>query len=363
MEHGRIAEVGEGTPTGMDRRTTLDVGENYVLPGFWDIHSHGAGGRDVCDGLPDSLEHIARHKRAEGVTTWLPTTTSSPWELLLETLRRGCGGADFPCRTPGFHVEGPFLNPTMAGAQNPAHLLVPDRIRTEQLLAAGQIAILSLAPELDGALDLIRHVTRRGIVCSGAHTDATCPQLTSAVSAGLKHLTHFGNAMRGLHHREIGVLGAGLLLDSLCLELICDGHHLSDDMLALLFRMVPVERLMLITDSMSASWLGDGPALLGGLEIEVASGRAVLRGTDTLAGSTLRYDEGFRRALRVSGLPPEQLVKATSWNQARSLGIHGFGKLEPGFTADLVWMDPDWNLSGTLLAGQFHSNPEASPVP
>src|SRR5690606_7506604 len=255
-------------------------------------------------------------------------------------------------RTPGLHVEGPFINREKAGAQNPEFVRLPDAGELERIHDIAPALVVSLAPEMEGALELIRKAAGLGITSSAAHTCATAADIAAAKKAGLKHLTHFGNAMTPLHHREIGVVGAGLADDFLKLELICDGIHLCPDMLRLIFRLVPIERILMITASMAASWIGNGECLLGGLEVVVKDNVARLKHGGALAGSALLFNEGVRNVAEITGLPLDQIVKATSWNQAQSLGLEGVGKLEPGFLADLVILNDDFSVWQTDVGGE-----------
>ncbi len=355
LDHERIAAVipAGGLLPAADE--SMDAGGRVVMPGFFDIHSHGADGHDVCDNSLDAVRHIAKCKLREGVTTWLPTTLTQPADKLRQIAACCAGYMANPefCRAPGLHVEGPYINPRNAGAQNPEFVRAPDVRELCGLLGIAPIRILSLAPEMDGALELIRHASGLGIVVSAAHTSATAGCIRDAIGAGLRHLTHFGNAMTPLHHREIGVMGSGLLEDSLNLEFIGDGIHLCPDMLRLMFKVVSVDRLMLITDSIAASWIGEGEVRLGGLDVSVSHGKAVLKRGGALAGSALRFNEGLQLIAEVTRQPLHQLVKTTSWNQAQSLGLEGFGKLEPGFMADLVILDPDFSVWKTLVGGRI----------
>ncbi|WAC21405.1 N-acetylglucosamine-6-phosphate deacetylase [Luteolibacter sp. SL250] len=352
VEGGRIVSVHAAGET-VDADEIFDAGGRIIMPGFIDIHSHGAEGADVCDGEAEAVRHIARTKLREGVTTWLPTTLTQPADRLKDILGAcalvmGEGGL---CRMPGIHLEGPFINAAKAGAQNPEYVRPPDEAELRALHAIAPLRILSLAPEMPGALDLIRVARSLGITCSAAHTAATCREIMEAKSCGLSHLTHFGNAMTPLHHREIGVVGAGLLDDALMLELICDGVHLSTDMLSLMFHRVSIDRLMLITDSVAASWMPDGRMRLGGLDAEIRD-QVVRLGDGTLAGSTLKFNDGVARVRDLTGLPLAEISRMTSWNQARSLGLEGLGKLERGFHADLVMLERDFSVSGVWVAGQ-----------
>lgn len=354
LENGRIVSVtGPGEP--LPAADLVIAGDGRIaMPGFFDIHSHGADGHDLCDNSLDAIHHVARRKLQEGVTTWLPTTLTQA-QAKLEAIAGICAeymAAPKFCRVPGLHVEGPFINPKNVGAQNPGFVRVPDFAELERLHGIARVLIVSLAPELPGALDLIRAAAALGITSSAAHTSATAAEIAAAKDAGLAHLTHFGNAMTPLHHREIGVVGMGLLDDSLKLELVCDTVHLCPDMLKLIFKLVPAGRLMLVTDSTAASWIGEGEVTLGGLAVTVKAGVARLKVGGALAGSVLRYNEGVRNVAEITGLPLHQLVKATSWNQARSLGLAGFGKLETGFHADIVLLNPDFSVWKTFVGGE-----------
>lgn len=347
IEEGKITEVANHTSG------DLDLGGKMLLPGFIDIHSHGADGADVCDASLEGLEHIAQTKLKEGVTTWLPTTLTQPQDKLIEIVRTIGDWADSaPLHVPGIHLEGPFINREQAGAQNPEFVRPPDLNELRELHQIFPALIVSLAPELPGALNIIREASGMGITPSAAHTKADYATIVAAAGHGLRHLTHFGNAMTGLHHREIGVVGAGLLDDSLHLELIADGIHLAPEMLELIFARVPRENIMLITDSVSSSWQADGDTSLGGLEVVIKDGIARLKSNGALAGSTLRYNRGLKLIHEITGEALSEIVATTSWNQATSLGLPNVGKIETGFNADLVVLDGNFEVDRTFVGGQ-----------
>lgn len=354
IEDGKISQVlTAGEKPLADE--VIDGGGRILMPGFFDIHCHGADRCDVCDDDLEGIRHIAKRKLQEGVTTWLPTTLTQPKEKLqsiVGTVAEYAANPEFT-RCPGLHIEGPFINVSKAGAQNPEFVREPDFSEIEALHAIAPALIVSVAPDVNGAVEFIAQATKVGITTSAAHTAATCEQILAAKDAGLTHLTHFGNAMTPLHHREIGVVGTGLLDDDLMIELICDTIHLCPDMLKLMFKRVSIDRLMMITDSMAASWIDKGEVMLGGLEVVVENDTARLKEGGALAGSALRYNLGVKNVAEITELPLDQLVKATSWNQARSLGLEGFGKIEAGYHADLVLLNPDFSVHQTLVAGEI----------
>ncbi|MFN0125204.1 MAG: N-acetylglucosamine-6-phosphate deacetylase [Verrucomicrobiales bacterium] len=332
---------------------TLDAGGGWLLPGFVDIHTHGAMGADVCDGTLESIRTIARAKLSEGVTTFFPTTLTLPHDQLADAARAVAAyreNMEF-AHAPALHIEGPFLNPKFIGAQNPAYVRPPDAAEIEVLRALAPVGIVSVATELPGGVEFVRAMTAAGITSSLAHTAATREEFLAAKEAGLTHLTHFCCQQSPLHHRALGVVGSGLLDDDVRLELICDTVHLNPDMIRLIFKLKPLRQLMLITDSMAASGLGDGVFELGGLKVTVTGGVARLA-PETLAGSTLRYVDGLKHVAGITGLPLSGLVATTSWNQAQSLGLDGIGKIEPGFRADLVLLDPDFGVRSVWVAGE-----------
>jgi N-acetylglucosamine-6-phosphate deacetylase len=351
IEDGMIAMVGAESVAADEM---IDGTGLLAVPGLFDIHCHGADGADVCDNSLDAVRHIARKKLAEGVTTWLPTTLTQPRETLCEIVGKVAQyrAQQDLTRCPGLHIEGPFINKEKAGAQNPEFVRLPDWEELRGLHEIAPARIVSLAPEMPGAGELIAMATKAGIVCSAAHTSATYAQLAEGIAAGLKHLTHFGNAMTPLHHREIGVVGGGLYDPRVNIELICDTIHLCPDILKLIFTVVPIERLMMITDSVAASWIGNGTMQLGGLDVVIENHVARLKVGGALAGSTLLANEGLRNVVEVTGLPIEKVIQATSWNQAQSLGLAGFGKIEARYHADITLLREDFSVARTIVGGE-----------
>ena len=348
---GLIAGIGEGG-SGESSGSCYDADGSYAVPGFIDIHTHGVNGCDLSDGTFESVRTISETKLREGVTTYLPTTLTLPPENLKDmasAVAEYRKNEEF-ARTPSMHIEGPYISPNCLGAQNGEYVRLPD---VDEILALNDIApvgVVSLAVEMDGAIDFIGEMKKHGITTSGAHSAATYAQFCESREVGLTHLTHYCNQMTPLHHREVGLVGAALLDDEVMTEMICDKIHLCPDMIQLAFKHRPLETIMLITDSMAASWLGDGEYDIGGMQVRVKEGQARLE-AGNLAGSTLRYNEGLKNVSEITGLPLNQLIATTAANQARSLGLADRGRLEAGLLADIVILDEDFEVKAVFVGG------------
>jgi len=239
-----------------------------------------------------------------------------------------------------------------AGAQDPQHFRKADIDELRHLNSIAPIILCSLAPCQPQSSEFIKQATELGIATSAAHTTANTDQIKTAKAAGLRHLTHFGNAMSALHHRDIGTVGTGLLDDDLLLEFIPDAIHLSPDFLELLFKIKPIHKLILITDSMAGSWVGNGNCVLGDLPVTVKDNIAKIKNSETLAGSTLRYNHGLKNIKRITSLPLTDLIKTTSLNQALSLGLKNLGHIKTNFIADITIQDKEFNTIQTYLNGK-----------
>ncbi len=354
IENGRIVsliEDGQPLPTA-DK--TIDAQGNMLMPGFIDIHSHGAGGCDVCDCKVESLRTIADCKMKEGVTSWLPTTLTLGTNTLADVARCVAKYAQSPngSKTPGIHLEGPYINPKQCGAQNPAFVRPADIDEVQMLADIYPVALITMAPEMPGALEFIAQASAAGITCSAGHSAASHEVFLSAKAQGLKHLTHFCNQMSPQHHREIGLVGSGMVDPDIKIELLCDTIHLCEDMQKLTFTNKCISQLLMVTDSLACSWMPDGPGDLGGLPIIVKDGVARLE-SGNLAGSTLHFAKGIQNVARITGLPLSEIVRTSSYNQAQSLGLKKLGKIAPGYIADMVLLDADFNTLQTYIDGEL----------
>jgi N-acetylglucosamine-6-phosphate deacetylase len=355
---GKILSVGTRKVSEKGATTIVDAGGQYVMPGFIDVHTHGALTYDFCDADPQAVFKLAEAKLAEGVTTVLPTTlTVSHDELLVaagNAKKYVDAGSPF-AKIPGIHLEGPFINVKCCGAQNPKFVRRPSIAEVKAIAKIFPVSLISYAPETEGGAKFAKDCLKAGIVPSCGHTGAKLAELMPAYRNGLRHMTHFCNQMTPLHHREIGMVGAGFLIEDLNTEVICDKIHLCPDMLRLVFTRRNLAHVQIITDSLRCSHCKDGYAFeMGGLKVLLKDGEARLVEGGNLAGSTLWMGMGLKNVHDVTGLPLKDLVRTTSWNQAIELGWGDrLGKIEKGFTADLVVLNPrSWKPSAVFVDGE-----------
>lgn len=353
----RIAAVGRGpVDAGVH-----DLGGGWLLPGFIDLHVHGGGGHDVTRSGEDMAAAVAFH-RTHGTTRTLVSLVTAPLAALVEQLGWAAalagkgGGPDG--HVVGSHLEGPFLSEARCGAQNAAYLIDPSPDAVGRLLAAAgdQLRSVTLAPELPGSRELVRTLTQRRIVAAVGHTDATYDQAAAAFTAGATLATHLFNGMRPVHHRDPGPVLAALDAGAAC-EVINDGIHVHPAVLRLVAGRDPAQ-LVLVTDAIDAAGMGDGEYLLGGQSVTVRDGRAELRDSGSLAGSTLTMDAALRRAVLAAGLPIETAAAAAAANPARVLGIDDrCGAIAAGLDADLVHLDDELRLRAVMAGGEWAVRP------
>lgn len=345
--------------------TALAREEDTLTCAFFDIHTHGAMGHDVMSASPAELREIQRFLALRGVAQYLPTTVTASVDSTLHALESLANAIEaepqpLQAHPRGIHLEGPFLSHAKRGVHPENLLLTPsielfDRF---QQAARGHISLMTIAPELSGALDLILYATSMGVRCSLGHTNAVAVEAYAAVDAGASSATHTFNAMRALDHREPGVLGVALDSDHLYAELICDGVHVAPELVRLWFNSKGLERAILITDAMSAAGMPDGRYKLGHLDVDVADGRAFLagdlaRGAYTLAGSVLTMDRAVTNFCQFTGATVGDATRLASHNPAAMLGRPELTRLAPGSPANLNRFDRGGRLIATYLQGEL----------
>ncbi|MBR5339212.1 MAG: N-acetylglucosamine-6-phosphate deacetylase [Lachnospiraceae bacterium] len=331
----------------------LDAEGCFLIPGLIDIHTHGAAGADTSDGDPEGLVRMSRYYAAGGVTSWCPTTVTLPEAALeravtaVRSFSRPADGA----KISGIHLEGPFLSYEKRGAQNAAYLHAPDTamFRRLQKKSGGLIKLITIAPELPRAMAFIREISKECTVSLG-HTACDYETAVQAFDAGAAHVTHLFNAMNGLHHRAGGLIAAAADCGA-TVELITDGFHVHPPMIRMAERMFG-EKLVLISDSLRCAGEPDGAYELGGKPVTLRDGKAVLNGTETLAGSTIHLMEGLRRAVSY-GMPLEAAVYAATEAPAKAIRMENeIGVLSPGRKADFVLLDEKLNVKAVYIEGK-----------
>jgi len=346
-----ITHVGNGAAPTAD--TTVDVGGRWLAPGFIDLHCHGGGGFAFDDGADSITNALAVH-RAHGTTRSVISLVANPLALLRDSLEVIAEMAAHDPLVLGAHLEGPFLEIEHRGAHNAAYLREPQPAAIDDLLQAahGRLRQLTIAPDLPNALESIEILVEAGVTVAVGHTNASFEQTRDAFAAGARLITHAFNAMPGIHHRAPGPVVAAFEDDRVVIELILDGLHVHPDVAALAFASAP-GRIALVTDAMAAAGASDGDYQLGSLAVTVADGKAVLRGTSTIAGSTLTLDAAVRLALGPVGLSPREAIAAVTLTPATALGLEGrLGLLSPGYAADAVLLDHDWQVTEVWGAGK-----------
>ena len=337
VQNGKIAGIGKYDGEG------VDFGGNKIYPGLIDTHSHGCIGKDASDG---DIAEMARYYLKNGTTTWYPTTMTVGFDDICSACLSDTeieGGANIP----GFHLEGPFINKALKGAQNEEYVIKPTM---DLIKACKKAKKITVAPEALGAMEFIRECKRLGIVVSIGHSTCDYETAATAIKAGASCLTHTYNCMSPLHHRAPGPIPAGAEGGAYA-ELICDGIHVHPAMVRLLVKLYGSERIVLISDSVRAAGLEDGVYDLGGLDITVNGG--VARTKDgNLAGSTATLLYCVKRAIEF-GIPEERAFMMATANPARLMGLDKKGKIEVGCDADIIVLDSELNLKKVIVRGEF----------
>jgi N-acetylglucosamine-6-phosphate deacetylase len=354
---GRIGRISEA-PSLSGSRRQLHRPDGLIAPGFIDLHVHGGGGADFMDAEPGAAEIVLDAHARHGTTALLATTLSAPPEQIQETLVRigrfRASHAKGP-RILGVHVEGPYLNPYAAGAQDPRYLRTASVAEIDSWISAADAGrlLVTLAPELTGSIDAIRYLVSRGAIASFGHTRARFEEIERAVASGARHATHLYNAMSPLHHREPGAVGAALTLPGVSVELIADGVHVHPAALALACRARTETEVILVTDAMRLAGSSEGAeGKLLGLDVAIRDGAPRLS-DGTLAGSALTLDRAVINIETMAGISRARALRMASEFPAKILGLENRkGLIAEGADADLVILDRQGQVEMTLVRGQ-----------
>jgi len=361
LEDGKIVEIGPraelAIPSGC---RIVDLKDAILAPAYVDIHIHGGAGHDVMETDPGALPALERLLAQHGVGGYLPTTITAPVEQTLGALERLADAIESGDATPGeggrarplgIHMEGPFLSHAKRGVHPPESILPPTIGMFNRFweAARGRIRLMTIAPETEGAQEVIAEAARRGVCVSIGHSDANQEAARAAIDKGARHATHTFNAMRALDHREPGILGVVLSDDRISADIIADGIHVDPAIVKLFIRAKGAAGAVLITDALSATGMPDGRYRLGTLELDVKGGRCTSRGI--LAGSVLTLDRAVRNVMQFAGCDLQQGVRFASLNPAKAAGLEKNGVLEPAAHADIVVLDRNGGVRKTIIAG------------
>jgi len=371
IEDGRISAVSSRAQQEIPKNATVidftrDLPDAILAPGFVDIHMHGGAGIDVMQASPAELPRLNKFLTTHGVTGYFPTTVAAPLDQTCAALQRladaieaapsvRASRGEVRALSLGIHLEGPFLSHKRRGVHPPENLLEPTLQVFERLwqAARGHVRMMTIAPELPGAIEVIAEAVRRNVCVSIGHSDATMEPVKAAMKTGARHATHTFNAMRPLDHREPGILGEVLTSEHLTADIIADGIHVAPEVVKLFLRAKGVEHAVLITDATAAAGMPDGTYQLGPIQVEVKDGRCTIHGeTDgKLAGSVLTMDRAVRNVKQFAGWSLQNSIRAATQNPAAVAGLAHHGQLTPGAEANLVVLSPDGEVRRTIVRG------------
>jgi N-acetylglucosamine-6-phosphate deacetylase len=333
----------------------IDASDRMVTPGFIDMHIHGCAGFDVTEGRNGFLEEMSRFLARHGVTSFLPAVVSTTKKRMIRAIEnvRETQEKKKRANVLGLYLEGPYLNVEKAGAQNPQYIRNPNITEVKEVLDAAEktVKVVALAPEKANAIQVIEELKNRGIVASAAHTNASYHEMLLVIEAGLSHVTHVFNAMRDFNGQEIGAVGAALLHEELTTELIADGVHVHPAAIKMLVKMKGYDKVVLISDAISATGLPDGRYELGGLEILVNNGISTLP-SGVLAGSTLTLDRAVKNMIELANVPVSEALKMVTLNPARVLRLRTKGEIKEGADADIAILDRNFNVQSVMIHGK-----------
>ena len=357
IEDGVIVSVASLEQDSMPAGEVLDYSGATLVPAYFDVHIHGSGGADVMEATESSLTTVGQFLARHGVGAYLATTVSAPVDT---TLRSLCGlakwmNADMDGARPlGIHMEGPFISHSKRGAHAERDLQLPTIALFNRMweAAEGHVRLMTIAPELPGADEVIARAVELGVRVSLGHSNAGTDDALRGVHAGATSATHTFNAMRRFDHREPGILGVVLDCDDMFAEIICDGLHVNPTVVRMFWKEKGSERAILVTDAMSATGMPDGNYRLGELEVRVKNGKCII-GEDTLAGSTLTMDRAVRNFAAFTGVEPGAAAVLATRNPARMIGLDSqVGALETGRSADITVLTAQGEVAETILRGR-----------
>ena len=362
IEDGHIADISSRASHASPANATfVDFGDAALVPGFLDIHIHGGAGLDVMQASAADLPRLGQFLTSHGVTGYFATTVAAPLDSTCAALERladaiekktSADGAT-EARPLGIHLEGPFLSHKRRGVHPPEYLVEPTVKIFERLWQAahGHVRMMTIAPEIPGAIEVIAEAARRKVCVSIGHSDAELPVAREAVRQGARHATHTFNAMRPLDHRNPGIIGEVLSDDTLTADIIADGIHVSPEVIKLFLQAKGPERAVLITDAISATGMPDGRYQLGPIQVEVKNGKCTAG--DSLAGSVLTMDRAVRNVAKFSNWTLPEAVRAATLNPARAVGLSAeYGKLAAGVEATFIVLSSAGDVLKTIVGGR-----------
>jgi N-acetylglucosamine-6-phosphate deacetylase len=366
IEDGNISEVGSRSRTPLPSQVkAVDFGESVLTPGFFDIHTHGGAGVDAMRASAAEFSRLGKFLIQHGVTGYFPTTVAAPLDATYKALERladaieaaetpgAANGNLVEARPLGIHLEGPFLSHKRRGVHPPEYLIEPTLKIFDELWQAsrGHTRMMTIAPEIPGAMEVIAEAARLGVCVSIGHSDADMPVARKAVANGARHATHTFNAMRPLDHRQPGIIGEVLSDDGITADVIADGIHVSPEVVKVFLQAKGSERAVLITDAISATGMPDGKYQLGPIEVDVKDGKCTAN--NSLAGSVLTMDRAVRNVTQFSNWSLRDAVRAATLNPAGAVRMNDlYGTLKPGARADFAVLSPEGNVLKTIVGGQ-----------
>lgn len=363
IEDGKISAILQAEAAADIGRddVVIDARGQHLIPGMVDVHVHGGRGHDFICGDEERILEICSYHAQHGTTSLLATTLTEGREPLanaVQAVARAMHKSALGSRIWGIHLEGPYLNVERTGAQNPQHLRKPDLEELKQLweLSGHTIRLITLAPEMEGAHEVMAWACKHHITVSIGHSDATHEQMCEAIHHGATHVTHLFNGMRPLHHRDPGVAGTALLRDELCVELICDGIHVHEELIPWVVKQKPQDRVVCVTDCVAAGGMPPGEYELGGLPVVMVDGHVRLISEDgsvgSLAGSSLTMHKSLLNFMQFTGKSLAESLPYVTMNPARQAGAAEVkGAIEVGKDADLVLLDAEFGVQCTFVEG------------